>query len=371
MSVVRAKRLDLFSYQDLNEQQIENSEKNNKEIKNKANKLNSYPKRLVLELTNACNLKCVMCGRDESEFNQTFFDINLLKKFEEILASIEEVTLFGWGEPTMHPKFRDLLQFFDKYPVKKYFVTNGMFLDKFADDIFENKVDIIAVSLDGAKSNTNNDIRLKSDFDKIKNNIDKLVAMKSQRGLSYPYINFVMTLMKGNIKELPEMVYLAKELGVDEVKAVYLTAFSHEMSIKTLWEQKDRVREIFDETIALGKKYNIKVKLPHIQGEDPAGNHSHKNCYVPWRDFFIGSDGFVRSCQSTSHKLFHHEAYESFNDMWNSSEYQDFRNRVNNEEQMNDECRRCYQSSHANWNKKQSFIQCGEEFAPNWVRIKK
>ena len=57
----------------------------------------------------------------------------------------------------------------------------------------------------------------------------------------------------------------------------------------------------------------------------------------------------------------------TFDEMWNCEKFQDYRSRVNNSNML-DECKRCYQSSHANWNKKSSFIQVGEEFAPTWEK---
>ena len=44
---------------------------NKEEMDNKETILKSYPQRLVLELTNACNLRCIMCGRDEAEHSGT------------------------------------------------------------------------------------------------------------------------------------------------------------------------------------------------------------------------------------------------------------------------------------------------------------
>ena len=46
---------------------------------------------------------------------------------------------------------------------------------------------------------------------------------------------------------------------------------------------------------------------------------------------------------------------------------EEFRKNVNTQA-MCQECKRCYQSSHANWNNKSSFIQVGEEFAPTWEK---
>ena len=79
----------------------------------------------------------------------------------------------------------------------------------------------------------------------------------------------------------------------------------------------------------------------------------------------MGSDGYVRSCMSTPHKLFHINKYNTFEEAWNSPEYQNFRQAVNTEG-MPRGCQNCYQASFANWNKNGSFIQVGNDFAPEW-----
>ena len=113
---------------------------------------------------------------------------------------------------------------------------------------------------------------------------------------------------------------------------------------------------------------NIKLKLPYIQDEDIAGTKYHKDCFVAYRDFFLASDGYVRPCQSTYLKFFKFDDYNNFEDMWNSKPFQDFRATVNDQLNMCEECKRCFQSSHANWNNKKSFIQINEKFAPEWEK---
>jgi len=368
----RARRKDLFQYAGLTRMQKENNALNLEEMDKASLQLESYPSRLVLELTNACNLRCIMCGRDDEEFAQTFFDLNSLKQIDYILDKITEVTVFGWGEPTMHPQFHQILEYLDQFPLKKYFVTNGMLLDKFIDDIFNFNVDIIAISLDGACPETNDRIRVNGDFSKVVANIKSIVERRKELNVKYPYMNFVTTLMKDNIKELPQMVRLAHDIGIEEVKAVYLSAFNEAMSKKVLFDEADRVRRIFAETIAEGEKYDIIIKLPYVQGEDIALDAYHKPCYVGWRDFFVRSDGYARPCQSTCMNLFRFDKYKNFKEMWNSAEYQDFRKCVNDSEHMPSECKACYQSSHANWNRKSSFLQIetGVHFAPKWERDK-
>lgn len=365
--LLRAKTTGLLQTRELTPKQIDNTILNQTEMKKGIVKLQSKPQRLVLELTNACNLKCIMCGRDEADFSLTTFDFDILKALEPLLDTVEEVTLFGWGEPTLHPEFERILSFLNKFPVKKYFVTNGMKLDKIKNWLFDYHVDIMAISVDGAKAETNNTIRVNSDFDFIMEQLKEIVKIKKQKDLEYPYMNFVMTMFDRNVSELPDLVKLAAKIGLQEVKGVYLTVFSKHLLGETLYNKKNKVKQIFDEAEALASELNIKLKLPYLQGEDVAEDKYHKDCFVAWRDFFVGSDGYVRPCQSSPEKFFKFDKNRDFEYMWNSQKFQDYRRRINTD-CMPEECKRCYQSSHANWNKKLPFIQVGEEFAPTWEK---
>jgi radical SAM protein with 4Fe4S-binding SPASM domain len=362
--VLRAKTKELMQIGKRTRRQIDNSALNVAEMESRSTFLQSYPRRVVLELTNACNLKCVMCGRDEARFKLTSFKVEWLDRLKEAYEHAEEVTLFGWGEPTIHPDFERMLEYLDHYPLRKYFVTNGMRLDRLKQAIFDQHVDIVAVSLDGANAATNDGIRVGSSHDKITRSLEDIISEKRRRGLEYPYMNFVFTAMRSNLHEIPDMVRLAHKLGLEEVKVVYLTVFSEHLIHESLWNYQEEVRAVFAEAERLSNELGIKLKLPYIQGEDIAGNGDHKGCFVGWRDFFLGSDGYVRPCQSTAMKLFPIDRYNTFTDMWNSPEYMSFREMINGNDPQ--ECKRCYQSSHASWNRRESFIQVGQMFAPKW-----
>jgi len=368
--ILRAKTKYLFDGFELTEKQSYNSSLNITECENGDTKLVSAPRRLVFELTNACNLNCIMCGRNNATFKPTVFKIEWLKKFEALYDKVEEVALFGWGEPTVHPQFVEILKYLDQYPVRKYFCTNGMRLDILKEDIFRYHVDLLAISLDGATAETNNRIRRKGDFNKICKNLREIVKEKREHNLSRPYMNFVFCAMDSNINELVDLVRLAADIGIEEVKVVYFTSFSEELLNEVLWNKQDKVKRIFNEAIEVAEKLNVKLKLPYIQGEDIAADKAHKDCYVGWRDLFLGSDGFVRPCMSTPMKFFSIDEYSNVFDMWNSREYIDFRNSVNVLSCMPEECKRCYQSSHCNWNKKEAYIQINEHFAPSWQEKK-
>lgn len=363
--ILRAKTLDLRVTRPLTQERQENSAKNQEEALAGKLLLTSMPRRFVFELTNACNLRCKMCGRNSAEFQPTWFQMEWLKYFEPVTPLVEEVTLMGWGEPTVHPNFVAFLDWAHQFGLRKYFCTNGMRLDKLFGDIFRTETDIIAVSMDGACAKTNEEIRRGADFHKILQNISAITEYKAAHRLQFPYMNFVFTAMDQNLEELPALVRLAGEVGLDEVKVVYLTAFEDSMASETLYDKMERTKEVFQEAVETGKMCHVSLKLPHLVGDDPAGEQCHKSCYTAWRDFFLGSDGYIRPCMSTAEKLFPISKYAAFAEMWNSAEYQQHRAAVNSE-QMAAACRNCYQSSYANWNKKESFLQTGRQFSPEW-----
>ena len=366
--IVRAKTKYLFSGKKLTEKQKDNSSRNIEELEKGQAILCSFPRRLVFELTNACNLNCIMCGRNAADFKPTFFNMDTFRSFEPLMDTVEEVTLMGWGEPTIHPDFTEMLKIINKHAARKYFCTNGMNLHNIKSAIFEYNVDVFAVSLDGATDQTNGRIRRGSRIDVIVKELKDIVRIKKENGLKYPWINFVCCAMKSNLHEIPDIVRLAAEIGIEEVKVVYLTVFGNDLIYESLWGYEDEVDEVFKKAIEVGAELGVTLKLPHISGKDEAGNKYHKDCFVVWRDFFLGSDGYVRPCMSTPTQFFRYNKDIDFMETWNAPQYQRYREIVNIQNKMDNPCKRCYQSSYCNWNRKESFIQVGETFSPDWTK---
>ena len=366
MEILRAKTSTLFEGKPLTGEHLANSRLNTREMEDGACELRSYPRRLVLELTNRCNLNCVMCGRNSAHFKPTTLSMDTFRSLEPVMDHVEEVTLMGWGEPTVNPGFADMLRAIADHGARAYFCTNGMLLHKLADVILQTRVEVFAVSVDGATQQSNARIRRGSDLGRICSSISSILKEAAARKQEPPWINFVFCAMRENIRELPDVVRLAERTGVPEVKVVYLTAFDETQAPSTLWGHEDEIREVVGQATAVAEQLGVALKLPYVPGEDPAGTAAHRPCYTPWRDFFLGSDGYVRPCMSTSQKLFKYDPRTPFLTMWNAPEFMELRAVVNDETRMPPQCQRCYQSSHCNWNLRSSFLQLGTNFSPDW-----
>lgn len=366
--VSRTKRKFIFPYEELTDKQLMNSFNNVQEMENRISVLTSYPRRVILELTNACNLRCEMCGRCHTTFNIETLPMMIVRWLEPIFEEAEEVTLMGWGEPTLYPQFPELLRLLNRHSARKYICTNGSQLRKISPLLFDCRIDLFAVSINGVTPATNDHLRRGSKINTILQDLHDLAAEKERRKSEWPVLSLVFCLSHSNRLDLYELPDKAADLGINRIKIVYMTAFSSELEAETILNCIPEIKDIFIFMEERCELYGIELELPFLPGEDPAGEKSHHDCTLPWRDLFIGSDGWVRPCMSTADKLFKIDTNRSFMEQWNHDSLRKYRRSVNRKGYMPETCQRCYHASFCNWNMKHSFSQCGQEFAPIWKK---
>jgi MoaA/NifB/PqqE/SkfB family radical SAM enzyme len=114
------------------------------------------PRRLIVELTNVCNLRCSYCLRDEDALYHTsasFLPVELLRRVmrearEHVGASH---VMFTGGETTLHPRFREVLAAVASEGLSCSFVTNGWHFERIWPAVAANRgaVTHVSFSLDG------------------------------------------------------------------------------------------------------------------------------------------------------------------------------------------------------------------------------
>lgn len=134
---------------------------------------------LRISLTDACNLRCFYCMPEE-DFVCT--PNQKLMQPEEILAiaktfvnlGVNKIRLTG-GEPLVRKEFKQILQSLSTLPVSLHLTTNGIFLDKYLEDLKAANLRSVNISLDTLDANNFFKITRRDDFEKVKNNIQLLL----------------------------------------------------------------------------------------------------------------------------------------------------------------------------------------------------
>lgn len=85
-------------------------------------------KRIYIEITNVCNLKCSFCPphKRENRFME-FEEFKLI--LEKIKSYTEYIYLHVKGEPMLHPEFKQFVEYAYKQGFKTNLTTNGTLLD--------------------------------------------------------------------------------------------------------------------------------------------------------------------------------------------------------------------------------------------------
>ncbi len=129
------------------------------------------PPRLIVELTNICNLHCSYCLRDEDALYHSkanFFPVELLRRVvREARESIGARTvMFTGGETTLHPRFGDVIEAVGAEGFTCSFVTNGWHFERVWPVIAANRAAVthVSFSIDGPSRETHDRWRGEGSF---------------------------------------------------------------------------------------------------------------------------------------------------------------------------------------------------------------
>lgn len=166
-------------------------------------------------LTSGCNCACRHCWIVPASAGA-----NVLLDPGRLRRAIEEALPLGlralkWtgGEPTLHPRFAELLALQKEFGLAGRLESNGMLIDaRLAGLLGDAGVNGVSVSLDGARPATHDAIRgVVGGFARTCTGVKALVAAGCRPEL-------ILTLQRANLGELDDYLALAAELGAGSVK---------------------------------------------------------------------------------------------------------------------------------------------------------
>jgi radical SAM protein with 4Fe4S-binding SPASM domain len=200
------------------------------------------PSKVNVEVTNVCNLGCVMCSQTTGTFSRSFMNIRLFRSIVDQLRDlmVPEVRYHWRGEVFAHPQWEDILRYpHDAGIPRPVLFTNGVLLDAYRRSvIMSSGVSEVHFSLDGLSGETNKSIRRGIDYDKVVSNIFSFI---SERNATKTQLKTAIhfTLLPANQHEALAFVARWREL-VDEVFVADAWGASRgSLSVLTLWPNED------------------------------------------------------------------------------------------------------------------------------------
>ncbi|MBR1397406.1 MAG: radical SAM protein [Selenomonadaceae bacterium] len=166
---------------------------------------NNLPLYLDVELTNLCNFRCCFCPtgtKSMLRMRGTMPDNVAEALIENVRRyKIAGVRFIRWGEPTLHPKYIDIMEQVKKVGALIHINTNGSLLDETQmQRLMDIHLDSIKFSFQGADEGTYNEMREGGDYLKLLHTIRRFHEIRGDR--DYPYIQISTTLTAENDEQI-------------------------------------------------------------------------------------------------------------------------------------------------------------------------
>lgn len=315
------------------------------------------PRFVQIEPVGQCNLRCRMCAipfRKESARGHppACIDFDLFTRLLDGFPECQELQLQGLGEPLLHPRFFDMVEHAARRGIRVSTNTNLTLLTQArAERCVTSGLATMHVSIDGATAATYEHIRPGARFAKVLRNLDRVVAARARLAAGTPALRWIMVLMRANLHELPDVVRLAAEHGIDDLHAQHLCHDFREQHLPARYapmrafveretlahEDPARVADHFARAREAAASLGVSLRLPEVaatalpSAAPVVPGEGRRRCAWPWTGAYFSWDGELMPCCMVStpdRASFGSVAARGVAATWNSPEAEHFRERL-------------------------------------------
>lgn len=217
---------------------------------------NSYPDFFQIESTDFCNSRCIMC---EHYFTHNadckILQTETLERLKDVIQLSRRINLNGMGEPFVSKAITGQIDYYVGYGNKIVANTNLSVLNDEIIKRISSDFEWLAISVDGARKETYERIRIGLNFDTV---IKNLYLLKEKAPDLKKIIS--MVIMRQNVEEMPEMVELAHKVAIDQVMFLPLTPNLIIGNGRDVLTNYPKVLEYYSvKALEVGEKYGIRV----------------------------------------------------------------------------------------------------------------
>jgi MoaA/NifB/PqqE/SkfB family radical SAM enzyme len=309
--------------------------------------MTSTPPGVEIELTNRCNLACIQCmrslGLKPYKLGEMDFD-----NYKKILAQFPHATnlsLNGFGEPTMHKQFYEIVAYTrrERPWCKIGIYTNGMLIDEEKTyRMMDCGLTELNISIDAAYPDTYRRVRRGGKLEILHDNIRRLVRVKQETRSRFPMIGLNYVMLNDNEGELVPFVEQAAEFGVDFINCITYAGYD--------WGFKNkRTRESYRKELASARRRidELGVRVKTFPSDDLSWSDPKKDFSCPfyWGEEFrvtYGGEITLGCCTPFKETFSYGNLLETpFTEIWNNEKFRTNRERANRNIAPTPTCAQC------------------------------
>lgn len=266
--------------------------------------------RITAIITHRCNLRCVYCNgphltlnRGDTERKKAMLKSDMtLEQFAKLLTEAEKQAPikhihFTGGEPTLNPELPDMVKLANRHKILTSITTNGTTDLRLYNELVENGLTEVRVSLDASDQSAFDAIAGAADtFNKVMHTLSGMVWLRENR---HPNLFIVINACVGkmNLAEIEKIVRFLISLQPNDVKLLVIAeekAFVlHSQSQETLARLRGELARFPDDQFILLRTKIENLFNPLATGlGDEKTQQTMKHCFVPMTERTVDSRNY-------------------------------------------------------------------------------
>jgi MoaA/NifB/PqqE/SkfB family radical SAM enzyme len=337
------------------------------------------PLWVQIGIANPCNHRCIMCWDHPSHVseenpypdknsrlfyekhpelnrNKGFMELNMLENLADDLSALgtNRIELVGRGEPTLHPKFEQIVEMLKSRGFHVGIATNGSLLNvRRCEHLVRQGVERIVVSLNAGTRETYPRIHITETpdkYDKVIHNLRTLQKIKNRHNSKVPRVMLSFVISRLNYQEGLIMIDRAHDVGADQVLFKYAITYPNIRFIEVTDEEKRVFSSQLPAFFRRAESYGIDLKVEPPIGDmtaDPGLYHKKTEtvyskipCYIGWYFAFITAEGSISPCCQCMEQMGSLKQ-ERFREIWYSQRYSAFRENMKRFPERNGDPAKC------------------------------
>lgn len=272
--------------------------------------IDSYPTQIHFLMIDKCNVKCIMCGGDY--FKSKTGRAITLDKFKKMAVNlrfdlVSAIVLAGAGEPLLNKDLVPIIQFVrSSYPhVNISVTTNGIGLTQdISEKLINSNVNVVNISINSSTRSSYKRIMQIDGFDAVCKNARKFVELRNLAKKPIA-LQFSSALNRLNIEELPRLVELGREIGINGINVFYTRFYPERIRHANVDDPADRLddsaslfyhQELSDSKVLQAKDLALKIGIGFSHEPLFREHAGAVPCNWAMNQLMVGFDGEIYPC---------------------------------------------------------------------------